>query len=81
MLRNTGDIGLPTIMLAYLLNISFVAKSILLSRYKNSFSFDANPLLQVTLYFIAEPFSNIVGRVRIPICFAGFTSITVLRRR
>jgi len=60
MFRNTGEMGLPTNMLAYRLNISFVAKSILLSRYKNSSRFDAITPIQVTLYFIAKPFSNIL---------------------
>ena len=41
MLRNTGEIGFPTIMLAYLLKISFVAKSMILSYQKTCPSFDA----------------------------------------
>jgi hypothetical protein len=50
MFRNTGEIGRPTTMLAYLLNISFVAKSI-------SFLFEPRfrtlmPARTSTFYFI-----------------------------
>ncbi len=51
--KNTGDIGLPTNMLAQRLKTSFVAKSIIFTfNAKTASHFDAVAPLHVTIYFI-----------------------------